>query len=388
MPRKTLEVTVEPKVLIWARKSMGIDIQKVAKRLRVSVDTVTKWELGEKKPTLRMLKELARFYKRPLAVFFLPAPPEEPPLPTDFRVLPQQKRGILSKETRLALRNARRLQSLTVELAKSINHEFIIEVGRANLRDNAEMVAIEEREHLSVGIQEQFDWRNSRQALDEWRKKVEGVGILVFQFAMPVEEVRGFSLIEGNILTVGLNSHDSINARIFTLFHEYAHFLLGTGGICNLEEDSEPHSSTEKFCNHFAGAILVPKKDLLRHNLIKSITAYPEISDEYLGKIAMSFKVSPEVILRRMAIFGLVTKDFYRRRYEEWKVKAEREKVKKKGFGISPAKKCLSEKGFPFVSLVLETHKQGIITYNDVADYLSIRLKHLNEIERLIKGET
>lgn len=89
-----------------------------------------------------------------------------------------------------------------------------------------------------------------------------------------------------------------------------------------------------------------------------------------------------------MAIFGLVTKDFYRRRHEEWKVKAEREKIKKKGFGISPAKKCLLEKGFPFVSLVLETHKQGIITYNDVADYLSIRLKHLNEIEQLIKGET
>lgn len=46
---------------------------------------------------------------------------------------------------------------------------FIIEVGRANLRDNAEMVAIEERERLNVRIQEQFDWRNSRQALNEWQ---------------------------------------------------------------------------------------------------------------------------------------------------------------------------------------------------------------------------
>jgi len=112
MPRKTLEVTVEPRVLIWARKSIGIDIEKVAKRFNASVDTVAKWELGEKKPTLRMLKELAHFYKRPLAVFFLPSPPEEPPLPTDFRVLPQQEKGVLSKETHLALRNARRLRSL------------------------------------------------------------------------------------------------------------------------------------------------------------------------------------------------------------------------------------------------------------------------------------
>jgi len=388
MPLKTLEVTVEPKILIWARKSMGIDIQRVAKRLRVSVDTVTKWELGEKKPTLRMLKELARFYKRPLAVFFLPAPPKGPPLPTDFRVLPQQEKGVLSRETHLALRNARRLRSLAAELARSINRELIIKVSKASLADDPEAVAMRERECLGVETHEQFDWRNSREALREWRKGVENLGVLVFQFSMPVEEVRGFSLVEDGIPSIVLNSHDSINARIFTLFHEYAHLLLGTSSICNLEEGSEPHLDIERFCNHFAGAVLVPKTDLLHHELISSIRAYPEISDEYLGKIAVNFKVSSEVILRRMEILRLVTKDLYEGKRKEWKVKSQRQKMKKKGFGLRPAKKCLLEKGVPFVSLVLETRKQGVITYNDVADYLSIRLKYLNEMGELVKGES
>jgi len=386
MPRKTMEVSVEPTVLKWARESIGIDNRKVAKRLNVSADTVTKWELGKKKPTLRILKELAYFYKRPLAVFFLPSPPEELPLPTDFRVLPKQEKSVLSEKTHLALRNARHLQSLTIELAESINRELVIKIGKANLTDNPEVVAMEERERLTVGIQEQFDWRNSLEALNEWREKVESLGILVFQFAMPVEEARGFSLTEGGLPCIVLNLHDSINARIFTLFHEYAHLLLGTSGICNLEEGFGKSSIEEKFCNHFAGAILVPKKDLLHHELIKPIRAYSEISDEYLSNIAMSFKVSPEVILRRMKILGLVSRNLYQRKCKEWKIKAEREKIKKGGFGLPPVKKCLLEKGLPFVSLVLEAHKQGAITYDDVADYLSIRLKHLNKIEQFIKG--
>nr|HID57808.1 ImmA/IrrE family metallo-endopeptidase [Desulfobacterales bacterium] len=388
MPRKTLEVTVEPKVLVWARESVGTDIHKVAKRLSVSVDTVAKWELGEKKPTLRALKELARFYKRPLAVFFLPEPPKELPRPKDFRVLPEQERGKLSKETRLGLRNARRLQSLAVELTKSIDREVTINIGKANLTDNPETVAIRERERLSKEIQEQLDWKNSRQALNQWKKKIENLGILVFQFAMPVEEVRGFSLTEGGLPIIVLNLRDSVNARIFTLFHEYAHLLLGTSGICNLEEGSELPLGIEEFCNHFAGAVLVPKKHLLHHELLKSIRPYSEIPDEYLDRIATSFKVSQEVVLRRMEILELVTKDFYQRRREEWKVKVEKEKIRKKGFFVQPAKKCLLEKGLPFVSLVLETHKRGVITYNDVVDYLSIRLKHLNKIEQLIKGES
>jgi len=72
MPRKSLEVVVEPRVLIWARKSIGMNIEEVAKRLNTGQDTVSKWESGQKKPTLIQLEKLARtIYQRPLAAFFL-----------------------------------------------------------------------------------------------------------------------------------------------------------------------------------------------------------------------------------------------------------------------------------------------------------------------------
>lgn len=122
MPRKSLKVSIEPKILIWARESIGRSIQEVAKRLNISENTISGWELGQKKPTLLQLEKLAKtVYKRPLAVFFLSVHPVDPPLPVDYRVLPTDKRLPFSAKTRLAIRRARRLKSLATELTENLN---------------------------------------------------------------------------------------------------------------------------------------------------------------------------------------------------------------------------------------------------------------------------
>ena len=101
MPHKSLEIAVAPKILIWARESIGRNIEEVAKRLKVSENTVTSWESGQKNPTLLQLEKLAKtIYKRPLAAFFLPSPPTEPAPPTDFRTLPADKELPFSSKTR------------------------------------------------------------------------------------------------------------------------------------------------------------------------------------------------------------------------------------------------------------------------------------------------
>jgi DNA-binding transcriptional regulator YiaG len=59
MPRRSFEVDINPKILIWARESIGIDAEDIVKRLNVSKDTIKNWELGKKKPTLIQIKELS-----------------------------------------------------------------------------------------------------------------------------------------------------------------------------------------------------------------------------------------------------------------------------------------------------------------------------------------
>lgn len=384
MPRKSLEAVVEPRVLIWARESIGMNIEEVAKRLNTSEDTVSKWESGQKNPTLIQLEKLARtIYKRPLAAFFLPKPPEEPPLPEDFRTLPRDKRKPFSPKTRLAIRRARRLQSLATELANSLNREIPSPIEKANLSDNPEVVGNRIRMQLGVKIQTQFSWKNEAEALNEWKKAVGKRGVFVFQIGMPLEETRGFSLTEGEFPAIVLNLSDAINGRIFSLFHEYGHLLLNDSGICDMGDQdylSNQGKLIEKFCNHFAGAILVRKDALINHMLIKSSGYRSHWPDEILKELAKSFKVSQEVILRRLVILSWAGEDFYKRKHEEWKTTEYR----RGGGRRNPPKECVRKNGIPFVSLVLESHRKEKITYSDVADYLEISLKHLPEVEQLI----
>lgn len=62
-----------------------------------------------------MLRQLSLLYDVPFAYFSLDAPPEEPPL-KDYRGVPKQRRTKFSPETKLALREFRRLNHVAQTL--------------------------------------------------------------------------------------------------------------------------------------------------------------------------------------------------------------------------------------------------------------------------------
>ena len=79
-------IPVNPEVLRWARETAGFDIDDVVekiKRKRVTPVTIKSWEKGTTSPTYAQLERLAyEIYKRPLALFFFPKPPQEETPPT------------------------------------------------------------------------------------------------------------------------------------------------------------------------------------------------------------------------------------------------------------------------------------------------------------------
>ena len=387
MSRKAIYVSVNPSVMKWARESSGRDFEEVEKRLDISVNTIKAWEVGTKKPTLNTLKKLAIFYKRPLAVFFLPEPPKEPPMPTDFRFLPSEKRRPLSMKARLAVRRARRLQSLATEMMEDFGEKPVAKIGRVSLTEDPEVVAARERDRLSITIEDQLDFKGNYDAFAKWREALEHLNILVLQARIPLEEARGFSLLNHSLPTIIVSISDYIRARIFTLFHEYAHLLLGTSGICfphEAPQEEDNKYEIERFCDHFAGALLVPKYALLQdHNVKQIIRGTSRIDDYMLYEIADRFKVSKAVILRRILYCELITKDQYRGELIDLQA---RKRAKGKGFGLPPAKRCIAETGRLFVSLALEAKERELVTYSDLSDYLSIRVKHLNKLEALLQA--
>lgn len=377
------EVTVASSVLKWARETIGKSIDDVARRLDLGGNVVAKWENGEKRPTLKQLRELAAFYKRPLAAFFLAVPPQEAPIPTDFRTLPKTLKKPFSEKTLLAMRRARRLQALAGDLNKSLEREYRVEIGRAMLNDDPHPLAAQARECLKVTMETQFKWEDETTALNQWKRHVEGCGALVFELPFPVEEGRAFSFAETDLPAVILNSNDAINARVFSIFHEYGHLLLGQSGICDLSEEGK---AVEQFCNRFAGEVLVPKQALLGHALVQAHGAAPRWEEEHLQQMARQFKVSREVILRRLLTLGRTTERFFQEKREEWEQKLRQQKKRRGGRRV-PARQCVRQNGVPFTSLVLESARREKITYRDVSDYLSVGLKYLPAVESLVREE-
>ena len=377
---KSLEVPIYPTVLKWARETSGTTIEDAAARLGVSPSTFARMEKSESSVPLSELRKLADYFKRPLAAFLLNRPPEEPEPPTDFRVLSNHG-SRFTRETRLALRRAGRLQSAAAEIMRSIGEDHSPRLGTAGLSDDVRKIATRERKTLGVDVGVQLRWRDEREAFRAWRTAVERRNVLVFQLQMPIEDARGFSLSDGGPFVIAVSSSDVVHARIFTLFHEYAHLLLRSPGVCNPKTQTGTSLSkmpVERWCNQFAAALLVPEETLrdLLHR--KFPDGFQSNLWEAIRVSSRAFRVSEQVALWRLFDLALITKTEFR----ELMGRLQRvRRAKKKGFAqFSASAKCFSENGRYFTSLVLEARGRNVISYADVADYLSLKLKYLPEV--------
>jgi transcriptional regulator with XRE-family HTH domain len=68
---------ITPNVLRWARESARMSEETAAAKVSVTLDKLKEWELGTSQPTIRQAQNLAKAYKRPFALFFLPDIPRD-----------------------------------------------------------------------------------------------------------------------------------------------------------------------------------------------------------------------------------------------------------------------------------------------------------------------
>ena len=71
-----MKVKVNKEILIWAREELNLSQDIVAQRLGKKVEEIQAWEDGNDYPTYAQLEKLSyTIYKKPLAIFFFPEPP-------------------------------------------------------------------------------------------------------------------------------------------------------------------------------------------------------------------------------------------------------------------------------------------------------------------------
>jgi Zn-dependent peptidase ImmA (M78 family) len=386
----SISFRLSPSVLEWARSSMGYTIEQAAKKAGVAVERYKAWEQGEKLPTYKQLEDLAEnVYKRPLAILLLPAPPEENLIQQDFRNLSNAEISELSPELRLALRKAKRYQ-LILEEVNTLEVESLIHTFKVHIKDNPIDLAEKFRELVNLTLDEQKSWRHE-DSFRNFKRKVEDVGIYVFQMKLPIHDARAFCLT-GNFPIVVLNTDDSANGRIFSLFHEVCHILLNINDVfkdlVNTSVNKE-YKNIETFCNVFAATFLVPKQafllDLRENRIVKG-----NVSDHDIRMLSSSYNVSNEVIARKLLSLDYIKEDFFWSRKRMWDAAAKlakeksNEKQNENDTGRNQGIRIIFEKGRPYVANVVNAYNQGMISSSDLSNYLETKLNHLPKIlERL-----
>lgn len=376
---QSVKAIIKPEILTWARKSAGYKtLFDAAAKLDVKPEKLTAWEAGQDSPTIVQLRKIAEVYKRPIAVFYLPAVPKDVDVLHDFRILQGNKAGEYSPSLTYEIRRAYHRREKAIELYDALGESPSAVQLKAKLADDVDKLSELIRGFLNVSLQKQESWKTPYDSLNGWKSAIESKEILVFQASkIAVAEMRGFSIAIQPLPVIVLNSADSAYARIFTLLHELVHIALATDGVCTLDSKSE---KIEIFCNAVAGATLLPTSWF--NNLPDNWT------DEVIRSVAKRFGISNQVILRRLLTLGKISKLDYvaKKAIFEKEASTFAALQAEKTIVVTQSTKAVAAAGKLFARLVLDGYHRQKVTSADVSDLLSVRLKHLREIETKVYG--
>ena len=369
---------INPTIIKWARERSGYTLEDVAKSFKKDVTTISNWELGIQAPTYIQLEKLADKYKRPVALFFFPEPPQEPDSAEQL-ALRSSEIEKLSPKIRLLLRQVYARQLSLMELNMGVNpaEQKIFRALQARLDDSPTALAQQTRVYLEVSVDTQASWSGPREALGNWRDHIEEKGVFVFKDAFKNDFVDGFCLVHEQFPVICLNNSRPAVRQIFSLFHELAHLLLGENGITR--GTNSGCGEIEGFCNQFAGEFLVPSSDLEKR------LNYPVYDDNAIAKLASYYKVSRPVILLKLVNQGIFTPDDYTQKAEQWTKEYEsyREKTaedKTPGGGSYYNTRAVYL-GYKFMELAFSKYHQEECSMEELAEHLDVKVKNLSRLE-------
>ncbi|MBI4198686.1 MAG: ImmA/IrrE family metallo-endopeptidase [Chloroflexi bacterium] len=322
-----------------------------------------------------------KVYKRPLAVFFSPHPPQEPDLKQEFRTLPGFEIDQLAADTRYQLRIAKALQISLKELNDGINpsqRKIFVDIVLSE-RSAVQPAARAIREYLGVTLAAQSAWKTDDEALKTWRNAIEETGIFVFKHAFRQKAISSFCLFDEEFPLIYLNNSTAKTRQVFSLFHELTHLLLRVNAISKFDKSYIAHlpeyeKRLEQFCNVLSAELLIPSDDFATQ-----ISTVKTVDDEVVQRLAGRYRISREAILRRFLDRDMVSQTFYEAKAKQW-IEESTETGKGGNYFATQA----TYLGEHYLRLVFEKHYQGKLTVEEVADYLGVRSKNVPGLEALM----
>lgn len=382
-------VAVQPEVLTWARRSIGLEPVAASRKLGLPDDRVERWESGDVRPTIAQLRRAATVYRRPLAVFFLPEPPSGFDAMRDFRRVDDAAAGEWSPELHDEYRRALTQRENVLELA-----ELEDETPRSGWKleadgDDETLAAAARARLLEYSPTPLPAGRDKYSHLNTWISALEEAGVLVLatrRGGVDVQEMRAFSLYFDEVPVIVVNGSDAARGRLFSIMHEYAHLLLHTGGLCDAVTDlraTTPDRRLEARCNAIAASILMPAAAVSRLPQVRAHRDAPEAWDyDTLRDAASVFGVSAEAFLRRLSTLGHVPSRFYAARRAEFVAAYEDEERSTKARGGDWYRNTARDLGKGYIRRVADAWDRRVIDSFTAATFLDVKVDQIPRLAR------
>ena len=356
-----------------AREALGLTQEEVAAKLEIGRPRYSGIENGKRDISLKDLYRFAEFYGRPIDYFI------KETLLTDsgFKVLFRKTEGdeevarVVTEFENLCEKMCE-LESISeITVRSPINTDYQFERNREWYW--GKHYADIERKQLDLG---QAPLRNLSQLLEEKRS------LKIFYLPIPPERgIYGMFTYDqkmgGCIL---INSNPNSGNQLFSLAHEYAHFVFHKEKLGIISTEEERNSTDEKVANSFASNFLIPE-DTLRDLFNMRIKEVSDLKAEDVVYLADYFGVSFVAMVYRLNNLKLITDDIKDELINYTWVTSVRESM-----GISEPERSRTKFPTLYLHLAIKAFQQGKLTTAKLADFLEIPLYQAMDFGKKLRG--
>ena len=343
--------------LVRARKAAGLSMSALASEVGVSANAIKKYEHGDNMPSSKNLLKLAQALNVRSEYFFRPIKVELKGI--EYRKHANTPQKLLDQINGDVMEQAERWTELLALYPDSVNP-----VPQFSLPENLPTLVSTPDDIEAIADLMRIEWTLGFNPIPDMIDTFESKGVMIISSS--VEAKKKFDGLAGNIgntPVVVISTHQPGDRQRFTLAHELGHLVLHSRLAEGMDE--------EKACNHFAGALLLPKQALLQH-LGKNRRAL-EVQELYMLK--HEFGISMLAILVRAGQCTVISESLQKQYYmrfnkQDWRTE-------------EPAEPYPNETTYLFKQLVYRALGEDYIGESKAAELLSVSLSSFHKERKL-----
>lgn len=307
-----VSVDISSEILNWVLAHVQVDALPGQ-----IMEYLSLWISGEKKPTFNQVEKVSKATGIPLGYFFLQTPPTEDLSIVEYRTIDSVELKNPSRNLIDTLHDMNQVQAWMHDYLISESYPPLKFIGSLKAESSLEIFAQKVRDLLGISLSWYKSARTAADSFNLIRTSISNTGTIVMMSgivgnnthrALNIKEFRAFSIVDEYAPLIFINSNDSMNGKLFSLLHEFAHICIGENSLFNDRYSTGGRiKKAEILCNAVAAEILVPETAFIE----SWNSAIDDNDTDRINALAHKFKCGITVIARKAYDNGFIDVQLY-----------------------------------------------------------------------------